>query len=432
MERMSIVFLRSGFPAVVCLVLSAASAGAQECGEYPDLALIPPSLNLNPGPEYAEWTRSYQGMPSIERMANGRLWAAWTSGGINEGPANYVVVVTSTDDGRSWSKPILTIDPPGNVTAFVPILWRDPNDRLWLFWNQGYGAWWDGRGGAWATAAQRAESSNPQWGEIHRIADGWLGGKPIVLQTGDWLLPVFVSHAPSQLAEENEYYRLGLTPCVIDVLSHDLGSLKGANVYRSTDQGLTWSYHGQANRALDSQESGSEDLIEHLVIERRDGTLWMLIRTSPGIGESVSSDGGRTWTLVKSSGIRHPLSRFFIRRLSSGRLLMVRHDPPEITYPDDYNDCEDCGELNRSHLKAFVSDDDGRSWNDGLLLDERETVSYPDGIDAQDGRIFIIYDRNRYTDREVWMAVFTERDVLAGSCVSENCRLRVAVSKPDT
>jgi len=57
-----------------------------------------------------------------------------------------------------------------------------------------------------------------------------------------------------------------------------------------------------------------------------------------------------------------------------------------------------------------------------LLLDERETVSYPDGIEAQDARIYIIYDRNRNTDREVWMAVFTERDVLDSTCVSEDCR----------
>jgi hypothetical protein len=360
-------------------------------------------------------------------MANGRLWAAWTSGGINEGPQNYIVLVTSTDDGETWSAPDLVIDPPGNVAAFVPILWRDPNDRLWIFWNQGYGAWWDGRGGAWAVVAQGAESADPQWGKPQRIADGWPGSKLTVLRTGDWLLPVFVFYGPSQLAEENEYYRLGLTNCVVEALSHDLGSLKGANVYSSADEGRTWSIRGQAKHDVDVAAPGIADLVEHVVIERLDGTLWMLIRTPPGIGESVSADDGRTWTPVTSSTIRHPLSRFFIRRLSSGRLLMVRHDPPEVTYPDD---CEDCGELNRSHLTTYLSDDDGRTWNGGLLLDERETVSYPDGIEAEDGRIFIIYDRNRYTDSEVLMAVFKERDILAASCVSKGCRLRVAVSKP--
>ncbi|HSM16963.1 MAG TPA: sialidase family protein [Gemmatimonadales bacterium] len=406
--------------------LLAGQLSGQECGDYPDFALRAPDVQTAPGTEYAEWTRSYQGMPSLERMSNGRLWAAWTSGGINEGPDNYVLLVTSTDAGLSWSEPSLVVDPPGNVAAFVPILWRDPLDRLWLFWNQGYGAWWDGRGGAWAVVGEAAETATPRWGTPHRIADGWPGGKPTVLSSGEWLLPVFVSHTPSQIREENEYYRLGLTPCVEAALSHDLGSTKGANVHRSSDHGRTWEFLGQARRAGQAFEGGN-DLVEHLIIEELDRSLWMLIRTAPGIGQSFSSDGGRTWSPVQSSGIRHPLSRFFIRRLTSGRILLVKHDPPDVTYPES---CEDCGELNRSHLSAYLSEDDGRSWFGGLLLDERETVSYPDGREAEDGRIFVIYDRNRYTDREVWMAVFTEEDVRTGACKTVACRLRVPVSRP--
>jgi hypothetical protein len=46
---------------------------------------------------------------------------------------------------------------------------------------------------------------------------------------------------------------------------------------------------------------------------------------------------------------------------------MVRHNPPTIAI--------------RSHLTAYLSDDDGRSWHGGLLLDERNGVSYPDGVE---------------------------------------------------
>ena len=278
--------------------------------------------------------------------------------------------------------------------------------------------------------AEGADGSSPQWGDPRRIADGWRGAKPVVLTSGEWLLPVFVLYAPSELAEENEYYRMGLTPCVVDLLSHDLGPLKGANVYGSADEGSSWSLLGQANRSPETQAEGMANLSEHHLVERRDGSLWMLIRmprTAPGIGESMSSDGGRTWTPVGDSGVRHPSSRFFIQRLRSGQLLMVRHDPPEISYPPD---CENCGQLNRSHLKAFLSVDDGRSWSGGLLLDERETVAYPDGTESDDGRVFIIYDRNRSSDREVWMAIFSEEDVRVGSCVTQTCQLRMPVSRP--
>lgn len=185
---------------------------AQDCTNYPDLAVGAPSLNTRPSAEYAEWARSYQGMPAIERMANGRLWAAWTSGGTNEGPANYVVLVTSSDEGRSWSEPRLVIDPAGNVAALLPVLWRDPLGRLWFFWNQGYGAWWDGRGGTWAVTAEDSEAGVLQWGRARRIADGWIGNKPTVLRSGEWLLPIFVHHRPVELAEETEYLPSRLDP----------------------------------------------------------------------------------------------------------------------------------------------------------------------------------------------------------------------------
>ena len=34
---------------------------------------------LNPGPEYADANRKFQGIPSIEQARNGRLWTVWYS-----------------------------------------------------------------------------------------------------------------------------------------------------------------------------------------------------------------------------------------------------------------------------------------------------------------------------------------------------------------
>jgi sialidase-1 len=86
----------------------------------------------------------------------------------------------------------------------------------------------------------------------------------------------------------------------------------------------------------------------------------------------------------------------------------------------------------RSHMTAFVSDNDGATWKGGLLLDERES-SYPDGVQAEDGTLFIIYDHQRYTlihagkrgVGSVVMATFREADVRGprrhGSSLSTNC-----------
>ncbi|MGH9669680.1 MAG: sialidase family protein [Terriglobales bacterium] len=390
---------------------------------YPDFALEASPINTSPGPEYVTRTRVYQGMPGIERSANGRLWALWNAAGtgdsFGEGPFDYVVLVTRGDEGKTWSEPKLVIDPPGNVHAWGGCLWVDPRGRLWLFWSQDYGEW-DGRGGVWAIGSSNPDSENPKWSKPRRIANGEVQNKLTVLKTGEWLLPVAVWPWECNLPEANERFRLGLSPSAIKALCHDLGEEKGLNVYVSADQGKIWKLLGQVHGADKDQP------LEHMIVERHDGSLWMLVRTSYGIGQAFSKDRGKIWEQISPSGIPHPRARFFIRRLNSGRLLMVRHNPPAVEYPEN---CDHCGQMNRSHLTAYLSDDDGGSWYGGLLLDEREKVSYPDGVEADNGKIYVIYDRGRNTDREILMATFTEEDVRQGKCATRQCQLKMLVNK---
>jgi hypothetical protein len=102
--------------------------------------------------------------------------------------------------------------------------------------------------------------------------------------------------------------------------------------------------------------------------------------------------------------------------LSSGNLLLVKHGSME-------------SRSSRSHLTAFVSRDDGRTWSGGLLLDERVGVSYPDGQQAADGVIRIAYDYSRVGARHILFASFREEDVAAGKDVSGAVRLRQLVSE---
>jgi predicted neuraminidase len=159
-----------------------------------------------------------------------------------------------------------------------------------------------------------------------------------------------------------------------------LAALIGANAFISPDRGQTFTHLGQT-RAVDSIFD------EHSIVQRRDGTLWMLLRTISGIAESVSTDGGTTWTPAQPSAIPHVNSRFFIRRLESGNLLLVRHNPPD--------------RKTRSHLTAYLSEDDGKSWIVGMMLDERIGVSYPDGVQDNRGVIRIIYDFERTQSRQI-------------------------------
>ena len=397
--------------ALVSIVVAQAqappSASAATPRTYPDFALQAAPINASPGPEYGSSTRVYQGVPGIERTASGRMWAVWTGGGTAEGPLNYVLLVTSGDDGSSWSQPRLVIDPPGNVLAWDSFLWIDPLGRLWLFWTQAYGRW-DGRGGVWTIVSDNPDMEQPTWSTPRRLSDGMVQNKPTVLSTGEWLLPVWFWPSPCDLATYNDRLQLGLTAEFVKSQCHDSGDPPGSMVYRSADQGKTWALLGAAQ----VQDAGID---EHMIVERRDGSLWMLVRTFYGIGQAVSTDRGKSWGQTGPSGIRHPWSRFFIRRLKSGRLMMVRHNPPSIGV--------------RSHLTAYLSDDDGRSWLGGLLLDERSGVSYPDGVEAANGRIYVIYDHGRTTEAEILMATFGEEDIQQGACVTADCRLKLLVNK---
>jgi len=358
-----------------------------------DPAMEPPRIHLSPGREYSDAYRRFQGIPCIERARNGRLWAVWYSGDIREGPRNYVVLATSSNDGKNWSGPKTVIDPDGFVRAFDACLWMDPQQRLWLFWGQTAGHW-DGRAGIWTMMTSDPGSPQPSWSAPRRIADGILMNKPIVRANGDWLLPATLWTREPTLPLINERDRLNLSPDALRALIHNPRQARGSHALLSKDRGKTF-------QPLPVAPFPPEDgPTENMLIERRDRSLWMLARTRYGIGESESKDGGQTWSPAKPSAIQHPPTRFFISRLRSGKLLLVKHVPPNGK--------------DRSHLTAMLSADDGITWSSGLLLDERMNVSYPDGVQGADGRIYVIYDRERFSEREILMSVFREEDIGAG------------------
>ena len=89
--------------------------------------------------KYQADQRKWQGIPSIEISPGGRLWAAFYTGGADEGKDNFVLLKKSDDYGKTWSDPIAAVDPPDEVRAFDQCLWFDPDGRLWLFWAQSLG-----------------------------------------------------------------------------------------------------------------------------------------------------------------------------------------------------------------------------------------------------------------------------------------------------
>jgi hypothetical protein len=63
------------------------------------------------------------------------------------------------------------------------------------------------------------------------------------------------------------------------------------------------------------------------------------------------------------------------------------------------------------------------------MLDERQGVTYPDGVQAADGTIYLVYDYNRTPDGSLLLARFQEDDVRAGRPVTDQVRLRVELDR---
>ncbi len=350
--------------------------------------------------EYLTAGRLWQGIPALERTKAGRLFAAWYSGGKTEEPGNVVVLEMSDDDGASFTDGFLLVrhDDP-EVRCFDEALWIDPQGRLRLFWTQSRGVF-DGRNGVWMSVCERPDDPEPVFGPPRRIANGLMLNKPTVTAAGRWLMPCALwSPDFARAGEAHE----------------ELAGERLANLYASDDEGETFYRLGGADvpdRAFD----------EHMTVELSDGRIWLLARTRHGIGQAFSADGGKTFENAGFSGHDGPNSRFFIRRLRSGRILLVNHVSPTYrTDPKDWNV--------RRDLMAMLSEDDGKTWKGGLMLDARDGVSYPDGVETEDGRIYLIYDRDRFGDREILLAEFTEEDVLQGAPVSPTARLRVCVNR---
>ena len=346
--------------------------------------LLPLTPSAADGPE-----RTWQGIPGLERTAAGRVFVSWFSGGPKEPSIeNTVYLCYSDDEGKTFTglQPMATTK--NGARAFDPTIWIDPLGRLWYIFNRGNKD--DAVHDVHARLCDDPDATPPVWSDEFRVGYeapcAFRMNKPTTLASGEWIMPV--THAAEPV------YGWFAGP----------KQLQGVGI--STDQGKTWKLHGSIK--------APPWALENMVVELQDGRLWTLIRTGSGVlWQSYSDDKGKTWTEASPSSIKNPGSRFFIRRLASGNLLLVDHHNFK----------------GRSHLTALVSTDDGVTWKGGLLLDERSGISYPDGAEDRDGLIWIVYDRDRQGAAEILLARFREEDAVAGKDVSGAVELKHVIDR---
>jgi len=362
-----------------------------------------PKINLNPLPEHCMANEDYGMTIGVAVTKGGHIFVCWVGGGDNS--KAYFLLSRSARGTENFEEPCLVIDPhdeklPYDRCTLVGTLWVDPKNRLWLFFNQTL-EHYDGTSTNWYIRCDDPDADTLVWTEPKYLYYGCTLNKPVVLDRGEWMLPISV------------WARHHITPTMPQDIRHDLDDIRMAHVFVSSDEGETWNRRGGVvfpDTCFD----------EHMFVQLKDGRLWMLGRTkTSGLQETFSSDRGASWTEPKRAPVQSVSARFNLRRLKSGRILLIKHGKRVEEAAAD-----------RSWLTAFLSNDEGQTWSAGFVLDERFQVSYPDSDQDENGNIYITYDRNRAEDGEIIMARLREEDILAGGLISPGSFIKRVVRKP--
>lgn len=372
---------------------------------YADLAVVlPPEMQTKDLERYSTNRLDFAMNNGLAMTKGGRIWASWIAGG--DGDKSFTVAVWSDDGGETWTDVKLVIDghdlPVAPRVNIVGTFWLDPDGRLHCFTDQSL-YYCDGRSGVWDSVCENADAPEPQWSKPRRLCHGHLINKPIVLKDGTWAASIYLNDGGTYFG-----------------VFADLASQRGCSLLASTDRGRTWQLRGTA-------PFPGWDWHESQFVEAQDGrTIRVYARVNDKghptnfggcLMGSESTDGGYTWTKPHTfANLDNTPARFQIQRLKSGRVLLVKHGEPKPAVKK------------RSHLTAYLSEDDGATWRGGLLLCEGYG-SYPDMFQAPDGRIYVSHDFGRADEGEIRLHSFTEEDVLAGKVVSPGSKLNRLVAR---
>jgi len=300
--------------------------------------------------KFADSLSTDENMVKPVRLADDRLLALSMS---RNGRDQRMMGRYSTDDGRTWSRDQELFALPPHLGGFGYFdAFTDRKSEVHIFYLN------DGNTGA--VLPKSAEEPPVRSGEVLDIwqvkstdrATRWEPAKRIwkgragdilsviQLKGGRILLPIsyMTSRSWSNRGEAFEAFDY-------------VGSYSSSALY-SDDDGDTWQ-QSPDELVVPAPDLSTLGGIEPVVLELKDGRVWMLIRTQQGrFYESFSHDGGIRWTPPKPSKIISSDSPAALVRLPNQSILMIWNEALRFSYA--YG--------GRHVLHAAISSDDGRTW----------------------------------------------------------------------
>jgi predicted neuraminidase len=321
------------------------------------------------GPETK--TGPYKHPASICVLDNGDLYLVWYGGEGEYANSTALFASRKPKGAAQWTAPRKIAQDPlrslGNGVA-----WQAPDKRLWLFYVVRFGDSW----GSSRVAVKVSDDRGETWSDssLLRLEEGWMvRGKPIVLASGEWLLPLY---------HETGTDRERVPPDTTSVFL-----LHNPKTSAWTPGGRIRSKNGNLQPAP---------------VEVAPGRLIAFCRRGGGYGpdergfiiRAESRDGGKTWSEGVDSEFPNPNSAVDLIKLSSGALLLV--------YNDSMSD--------RTPLTVALSTDGGRTFPRRLnLATGKDSFAYPSAAQAADGTIHVVYTSDNR--KAIRLASFREEDL---------------------
>jgi hypothetical protein len=290
----------------------------------------------------APLTRNSEG--SFITLTNGNILFAYGAyPSLSDHAPSTIDQYTSTDGGKTWGNHITLFDvPPEAFAVQVPSFLRLQDGRIMI----GYIEKYDISDNLYARYIVRFSSDEGQTWTTREQS-------PVIQQTdsysfaeNDRLLQLQYGEHAGRIIIPMTYYAY---------CSYTLGPVANPTrqtliAFYSDDNGQTFtagSFNIQNPALLYPQEPS--------VVEKLDGQLWMLSRTTAHWEyQSLSNDGGQTWSMPLQSIFRAPVSSMIIKRIpQTGDLMAVWNDHSiDLTLLG----------TNMSPLTVAISEDDGATW----------------------------------------------------------------------
>lgn len=321
------------------------------------------------GPETP--TGPYKHPACLTELDNGDLYLVYYGGGGEYADATAVFGSRRKKGETRWSAPVRIASDPFRSLGNA-VIWQAPDGLVWLFYVVRYGD-------TWSTSRIQVKISNDRaatWSDpsvLSLDAGMMVRNRPIVLSTGEYLLPVYLETGGDR-----------------EIVGPDSTS----RFLRFDPKTRRWSDSGVIRSAKGN--------IQPAVVELEPGHLLALCRRGGGYGpttdgyivQSESRDGGRTWAEGRDSALPNPNSAVDMIKLRNGNLLLVyNHSMSE-----------------RTPLRAAISIDGGKTWPRTLdLATGKNSFAYPIVFQAADGKLHVVYTSDGR--RVVNHAVFEEAAV---------------------